>query len=82
MKKIGKALVILGIVVFLFGLFGIAGGLIISFGQLHSNESAGIGAVGGGIEFALLGSIAGFIGTILIVTGVILLLVSKRSEIK
>ena len=82
MKKIGKALVILGIVVFLFGLSGIAGGLIISFGQLHSNESAGIGAVGGGIEFALLGSIAGFIETILIVTGVILLLVSKRSEIK
>lgn len=80
MKKLGKALLILGVTTFLLGLFVIAGGIVFSFSSLRMNESAGIGAVGGGIQFALLGSITGIVGTIVIVAGVILLLLSERSH--
>lgn len=82
MKKFGKVLLTTGIAAFVLGLFGIGVGLIVSFSQVRMNESAGIGAVGGGIEFALLGSFAGLVGTIAVVAGVILLLLSKRSEIR
>ena len=80
MKKLGKVLLITGVAAFVLGLFGIGAGLFVSFSQLHTNESAGIGAVGGGIEFALLGSIAGILGSFAIVAGVIVMLVSKRSD--
>ena len=80
MKKIGKALLAIGILAFALGTLGIAGGIIFSFSSLHTNESAGIGAVGAGIQFALIGSIIGIGGVLMSVVGIILLLVSKRPE--
>jgi hypothetical protein len=56
-------------------ILGIGGGIYYSFDALKTNESAGIGAVGGGIYAALvfdiLFLITGLIGTILLVIGCI-----------
>jgi hypothetical protein len=81
MKKFVKALMICGTLAFVLGLLGIAGGIILSFSSLRMNESAGIGAIGGfWLQLALLGSLAAIVGVFLIVVGVILFLLSKRSE--
>jgi hypothetical protein len=75
-----KTLLIGGIVVLMLGSLGITAGIILSFSQMHTNESAGIGAVGGGLEFAVLGSLADIVGVLSTAAGVILLFLSKRAR--
>ena len=81
MKTLWKKLIVPGTVVFLIGILGIVGGIFESFQSIHINESAGIGAVGAGLQFALIGSVAGIMGGLLIAAGLILLLISRRSKI-
>ena len=81
MKTLWKKLIVPGTVVFLIGILGIVGGIFESLQEIHINESAGIGAVGAGLQFALIGSVAGIMGGLLIAAGLILLLISRRSKI-
>ena len=82
MKKLSKVLIVTGVVILALGILSIIGGLVVSFRSMRFNESAGIGAVGGALQFALIGSVAGIIGVLLIVVGLIMFLISKRREIK
>ncbi len=61
------------------GLIGTFYGIYSSLAGLDAAESAGIGAVGDGIQNALISSAAGFIGSIL---GILLLVIGtiKRSK--
>ncbi|MEQ1646814.1 MAG: MotA/TolQ/ExbB proton channel family protein [Pyrinomonadaceae bacterium] len=67
--SIGLVFLIVSVAV---GLLGTAWGVSRSFGSMVTNESAGIGAVGGGIFEALIFSIVGIIGFL---AGVALLIV-------
>jgi biopolymer transport protein ExbB/TolQ len=57
------------------GLVGIASGIYSSFDALKTTESAGIGAVGGGIEKALFFTvfflITGFVGFLIFIVGIL-----------
>ena len=79
MSKLWKILVGGGAVLFILGLLGTAGGMYESFDSLKTNESAGIGAVGGGIELALIGAIGSIIGLLLFIAGVAILVIRKSS---
>ena len=68
---LAKALIALGILLMVGSPFGVIAGIINSFAALHGNETAGIGAVGAGVYFALISSIAFFVGLILLVVGII-----------
>jgi hypothetical protein len=81
MKTLWKKLIFAGTIVFLIGTLGIILGIFESFRSIHINESAGIGAVGAGLQFALIGGVAGVMGGLLIAAGLILLLISRRSKI-
>lgn len=59
------------------GLAGTIWGIYRSFGAMVTNESAGIGAVGGGLELALVFTIFGLLGTSF---GVILILLGTRKS--
>ena len=73
--------VVLLTVSILIGLGGTIWGIYSSFDALHTNESAGIGAVGGGIQNALVSTIVSIIGSAI---GIILIIVgairSRRSD--
>ena len=71
MTTLWKILVIVGGLLLCLGPIGIAGGIYKSFDSLKTNESAGIGAVGGGIELALIGTVVSVIGLLLLISGVI-----------
>jgi biopolymer transport protein ExbB/TolQ len=57
------------------GILGIIWGVFSSFDALKANESAGIGAVGGGIEKALFFTvfflITGFVGFVILIIGIL-----------
>jgi|tagenome__1003787_1003787.scaffolds.fasta_scaffold20074795_1 hypothetical protein len=80
MSKLWKILVGGGAVLFILGLLGTAGGMYVSFRSLKTNESAGIGAVGGvALEMAVIGAIASMIGLLLLIAGVAILVIKKSS---
>ena len=66
-----KFLIISGISIIVASFLGIFWGIYRSFAALKTNESAGIDAVGGGIQFALYSNIFIFAGIILVVAGAI-----------
>jgi len=61
------------------GLFGIIAGIYESFASIKFNETAGIGAVGNGLLFALISNVAFFVGLVLLIIGVIKLARKNRS---
>lgn len=71
----GLVLLIASVVV---GLLGTVWGISRSFGSMVTNESAGIGAVGGGIFEALIFSIVGIIGFLAGLALIIVSLVRSR----
>lgn len=71
----GLVLLIVSVVV---GLLGTVWGISRSFGSMVTNESAGIGAVGGGIFEALIFSIVGIIGFLAGLALIIVSLVRSR----
>ena len=73
--SIGLVLLIVSVAV---GLLGTVWGMSRSFGSKVTNESAGIGAVGGGIFEALIFSIVGIIGFLAGVALIIVSLVRSR----
>ena len=77
---IAKILIGSGILVIFISLIGIVGGIFGSFQALKSNESAGIGAVGFGIQFALVSNILFFAGLLVLVFGCIKLYRDKRAR--
>lgn len=81
MTTLWKILVIAGGLLVGLGPIGIVGGIYKSFASLKTNESAGIGAVGGGIELALVSAILSVVGLLLLVAGIILFVVNKRKPI-
>lgn len=77
MKSLSRITLVGIVLVTLCPLVGLAGtiwGIYHSFGAMVTNESAGIGAVGGGIWYALIFTICGllgaFAGILLIVFGI------------
>jgi hypothetical protein len=77
MTTLWKVLVIAGGFLLGLGPIGVAGGIYKSFASLKTNELAGIGAVGGGIELALVSAILSVIGLLLLVAGMIAFVVNK-----
>jgi biopolymer transport protein ExbB/TolQ len=77
MKKLWKIFIIGGGILFILGLIGTPVGIYMSFDALDANESAGIGAVGDGIGFALISNIVSIIGSLLLIVGVVLLVLKK-----
>lgn len=76
---ISKILIAVGVLIIVASLFGIVAGIVGSFYALETNESAGIGAVGAGIRFALISNIAFFVGVIVLGIGLIKLYRDKKS---
>ena len=68
-----------GSLIIFVGVIGIVGGILRSFQALKFNESAGIGAVGGGLQLALVGTILCFVGLLVLVFGCIKLYRDKRA---
>jgi len=77
MRTLWKILVIVGGLLVGLGPIGIVGGIYRSFASLKTNELAGIGAVGGGIELALISAILSVVGLLLLVAGIIVVVVNK-----
>jgi hypothetical protein len=77
---LSRILLVSGILMIVASFIGVALSLHSSFASLHTNESAGIGAVGDGIYFALISTIAFFVGLGLLIGGVIKLILEKRSK--
>jgi hypothetical protein len=77
--KIEEILIGSGLLLTAASPIGVIWGIYRSFAALKFNESAGIGAVGNGLWFALVGSIAFFIGLALLIIGVVKFMRSKRS---
>jgi hypothetical protein len=71
-------LVIAGGILVAIGPMAIAGGIYKSFDSLKINESAGIGAVGGGLlELALIGAIVSVTGLLLLIAGAVIFVVKR-----
>ena len=68
---ISKILIACGIVIILASLIGIGGGIYSSFQAMKANESAGIGAVGSGLQFALVSNILVFLGLAILAIGLV-----------
>ena len=75
-----KILIGIGILMVLSSLAGIVGGIFSSFQALKSNESAGIGSVGFGLQFALFSNILFFVGLIVLIVGCVKLYRDKRAS--
>jgi len=80
MKKPWKPLIITGVVTLAIGVLGIFVGIFESFGSIRINGNAGVGAVGAGLPFLLIGSVAAVAGGLLTLVGSILLIVSRHSD--
>ena len=68
-----------GSLIIFVGVIGIVSGILRSFQALKFNESAGIGAVGGGLQLALVGTILCLVGLLVLVFGCINLYRDKRA---
>jgi hypothetical protein len=68
-----------GLLLMAASLLGIIGGIYGSFASLKFNETAGIGAVGNGLLFALLSNVAFFVGLLLFIIDVVKLVLKNRS---
>ena len=77
---LAKVLIAAGILLMVGSLFGVIAGIISGIAAFHGNETAGIGALGGGLQFALISIIAFFVGLTLIVAGIVRLYRDKKSE--
>jgi hypothetical protein len=73
-----KLLIGSGTLLMLASMIGTYTGIYSSFSALKMNETAGIGAVGGALSFALVSSVAFFIGMLLLIIGVVRLLLKNR----
>jgi biopolymer transport protein ExbB/TolQ len=69
-----------GILLMLAGFFGTFWGIYQSFAALDNSESAGIGAVGGWIRFALVSSIVGILAIIPVAVGLVKLYKASKSK--
>lgn len=76
---LGKLLIGSGIFLILSGVIGCALGIYSTFQAMKFNENAGIGAIGTGIQFALISSIFALVGFILLIIGWIKLYRDKKS---
>ena len=79
-RKLGRLLAYVGLLFIVGSLLGIVGGIYASFSSLQFNESAGIGAVGSGIWFAMLSSFAALVGIVLAIVGLILVAKNKSGN--
>ena len=79
-NKLEKILIASGILVMVAGLFGTIAGIYESFASIKFNETAGIGAVGAGLWFALLSNIGFFGGLLLLIIGIVKLARKARSS--
>ena len=79
-RTIGKIILATGLLLTGAGILGLAAGVYVSFAALRFNESAGIGAVGGGIWFAMLGSVTSLIGIALAIVGLMLVIKNKSGN--
>ncbi len=77
---ISKILIAIGTLIIVASVFGIIAGIGGSFYALKTNESAGIGAVGTGIWFALISNIAFFVGVIVLGIGCIKLYRERKQR--
>lgn len=68
---ISKLLIVGGVVIILSGIIGIGGGIYYSFQAMQFSESAGIGAVGSGLLFALVSNILIFVGLAIMAVGLV-----------
>ena len=75
-----KILIGSGILIMFTSIIGVVGGIFGSFEALKSSESAGIGAVGDGIQFALVSNILFFVGILVLLFGCIKLYRDKRAS--
>jgi len=78
--KIEKILIGSGLLLMAASSIGVVGGIYRSFSAMRFNETAGIGAVGNGILFALVSNIAFFVGLVLLIVGVVKLVRKNRSR--
>jgi hypothetical protein len=76
---VSKILIGSGILMIAASVLGIVFGIYSSFAALKTSESAGIGAVSGSIEFALLSSIFIFVGFIFVIIGVVKLYKNSKT---
>lgn len=75
-----KILIGSGVLLILFSLNGIVAGIFLSFQALKTNESAGIGAVGSGIQFALISNIVFFVGLLILIVGLVKFYRDRKSR--
>ncbi len=75
-----KILIGSGVLLILFSLIGIVAGIFLSFQALKTNESAGIGAVGSGIQFALISNIVFFVGLLILIVGLVKFYRDRKSR--
>ena len=78
--KIEKILIGSGLLLMAASSIGVVAGIYRSFSAMRFNETAGIGAVGNGILFALASNVAFFVGLILLIGGVVKLVRKNRSR--
>lgn len=75
-----KILIGSGVLLILVSLIGIVAGIFLSFQALKFNESAGIGAVGSGIQFALVSNIVFFVGLLILIVGLVKFYRDRKSK--
>ena len=78
--KIEKILISSGLLLMAASSIGVVAGVYRSFSAMRFNETAGIGAVGNGILFALISNIAFFVGLVLLIVGVVKLVRKNTSR--
>jgi hypothetical protein len=78
MTMLGKILVIAGGLLLVLGSLGIGGAILKSLDSVRFTGSAGIGAVGGGLELALIGAVVSVIGLLLLAAGVVIFVVNSN----
>ena len=72
-----KILVFAGGLLLVLGSLGVCGAIYKSLDSARFNGSAGIGAVGGELELALIAAVVSVIGLLLFLTGIIVFIVNK-----
>ena len=76
-RTIGKIFLGAGLLLTVGSVLGIVGGIYASFAGMKFNESAGIGAIGNGIWFAMLSSFTALVGIAFAIVGLVLVVKNK-----
>jgi hypothetical protein len=79
-STIGKIFLGAGLLLTAGSVLGIVGGIYTSFAAMKFNESAGIGAIGNGIWFAMLSGFTALVGIVFAIVGLVFVVKNKSGN--